>query len=357
MKNMNNDILTQAEAIELMKEIIQKENQKYNLDVNFGIVDFKTRLKHKLNQNQIHLEKGFKKWVKVFDIYEHQKSVVAICVFYRSIRIAFITDSHIIFKFLNDIHKRLDILLTSYHEFFHAKDDINVVDFIDNDLSINDINFYTFFSIVEDMIASEPEVVTYYRNNHDDFIREMGADLYAIEQTIDKHNLNSKEKKKLLKMKKDVLNKYNRYNTDFFVDQFFTYYISNWNNNRELDKEIFNIFYSNGHYRNLNEIVKNPKFELVYPKISEAIILSYSFLNTIDINQLNNDTKEYLLNIINNKIKNLSLIVDNKKSLSKINDLINHYNVKLDKDEEKLKYLVDLQNVIQENYKDNNKHV
>ena len=336
---MNKDILTQGEAVELMQEIIQKENYKYNLDISFGTVKFTNRLKHELNQNQINLEKGFKKWVKAFDIYEYEKSTRAICFCYHSIRISLVTDKHIVFKFLNDIYKRLDILITSYHEFFHALEDKKFADIKDNDLSTTDINFYTFFSIIETMIKHQPEVVIYYKNNHDDFIREMGADLYAIKQTIDKHNLNSKEKKKLLKMQKDVLNKYNRYNTDFFVDQFFTYYSENWANNRKFDKEIFNVFYSNGHYRNLNEIFKDPRFRLVHSKISEAIILSHSFLNTIDINQLNSDTKEYLLNIIKSKIKNLSLLVDNKKRLLY------------------LKYLINLKNVIKENYKDNNKHV
>ena len=392
---MNKDILTQGEAVELMQEIIQKENYKYNLDISFGTVKFTNRLKHELNQNQINLEKGFKKWVKAFDIYEYEKSTRAICFCYHSIRISLVTDKHIVFKFLNDIYKRLDILITSYHEFFHALEDKKFADIKDNDLSTTDINFYTFFSIIETMIKHQPEVVNYYKNNHDDFIREMGADLYAIKQTIDKHNLNSKEKKKLLKMQKDVLNKYNRYNTDCFVDQFFTYYSENWANNRKFDKEIFNVFYSNGHYRNLNEIFKDPRFRLVHSKISEAIILSHSFLNTIDINQLDSESKEYLLNIIQRNIKNLYLIIGNKKRLSnysidycsvKFNNILTKlfklyyentysgkliinpllkltnvkadiFNVKLDKEEEKLMYLIDLQNAIQENYKDNKKHV
>ena len=43
---MNKDILTQGEAVELMQEIIQKENYKYNLDISFGTVKFTNRLKH-----------------------------------------------------------------------------------------------------------------------------------------------------------------------------------------------------------------------------------------------------------------------------------------------------------------------
>lgn len=392
---MYKDILTQDEAIDLMHEVIKQENKKYNLDVSFGTVHFKTRLKHKLEKNNINLEKGFKKWKKAFDIYENEKSTRAICFCYHSIRISLVTDNHIIFKFLNNINKRLDILLTSYHEFFHALDDTKFADIKDIDLSTTDINFYTFFSIIEFMIASEPEVITYYQNNHDDFIREIGADLYAIKQIIDKQILNKKEKKKLLKLQKNVLNRYNRYNTDFFVEQFFAYYSANWNNNREFDKEIFNIFYSKGHYRNINEIIKDSRFKLVDPKISEAIILSYSFLNTIDINQLDSESKEYLLNIIQRNIKNLYLIIGNKKRLSnysidyysvKFNNILTKlfklyyentysgkliinpllkltnvkadiFNVKLDKEEEKLMYLIDLQNAIQENYKDNKKHV
>ena len=306
------------EAIETFKSIIKKESDEHNLNLKFISISLSDSVKELFEYHKIKLYKS-KHWKEAFSIYRNVKK----CFAYYDDQfnsVNFITDKKLIIKRL-DKYKKLKLIHTAYHEVFHAIDNKRIDDFYQKDMNVSSIGFDYFFSIIEAILWDIDEVSKRYNSNHDGFICEIQADLYGVEKAISNNRFHADDIYKLLLIKDNAEKEYKKYDTNFFINIFYKRYKDNWDKDERLNKRIFSMFYEEGDYKTLDEIVNHDEIKCVDARIVAAIITSDSFMESI-INKnyhisddIFNKVKGYIKYIgeENNRINKINEFYDNLK--------------------------------------------
>ena len=323
---MLHEKINKKNLLELFSDIIKHENKKYGLNLQFIHLSLKDRVKEVLKENKISIKRS-SDWIKAIDIYAYARDTVA---FYNSDfdNISLITDKRICL-ISDEKFNKAEMIETAYHEFFHALDKDRVDNFFYNDCRLNEIDFGYFFSIVEELVWSTSVVKNRYVTHPTDFICEIQADLYGIERTISNHKLNKTDINSLRRFKRGLKDKYENYDTDFFLDILYRYY----KNNTRVEvfkNEIFTVFYKSGEYRDINEIINDSRLSIIDNRITNSIITSSSFLEYLYDNSqnLNKSTIMYLIKLLESEIVRLNNKLDSKKKLESF-DGIEYYKKRL----------------------------
>ena len=306
--------VTQDNAIKLVSSIIEAENKKYGLDINFINLSLKDRVKELMRQENFVIKK-VSDYIQAFDIYKYVRNTIA---FYDSNfdTISLIKDKKLLLISVEEFNKA-EMIETAYHEFFHALDKDRVYQFYDFDCPIENIDFGFLFSIVEDIIWPLDEVQKMYHIDSENFLCEMQADLYGIDNTLSKHKLDIKSINSLKKFNDVLLERYENYDSDFFLDVLYKFYQEN--PEYELfDNQIFDIFYKDGVYKNIDEILNDPRTNLLDRNVLYSFLMCPSFLKTMINGEYNLDIEQYkqLFSMLENKIMKLNNRLDSKKKLN-----------------------------------------
>lgn len=180
---------------------------------------------------------------------------------------------------------------------------------------------------MEDIIWPLDEVQEEYRNNPTGFMCEIQADLYGIENTLSKHNVDSKSVSALKKFNSTVLERYDGYNSDFFLENLYKYYQCNYDCDF-FHNQLFDIFYKNGSYKGVDEILTDSRVVMLDKRILNSILVCPSFLNSM-VNgnySLNSAQYKYLFSLLDNEIIRLTDKLDSKRKLNE-DDSINYYKI------------------------------
>lgn len=316
---MFDEKFSKDEAIETFKSIIKKESDEHNLNLKFVNISISDKVKEVLKNNNIKLYRILD-WINAIIDYRMLRKCFAYYDEYLN-TINFITDKKIIIK-KSDYYNKINLIESAYHEVFHAVDKKRIDDFYQNDIDVRRIGFDYFFSIVESLIWNNYDVIIRYDLDHDSFISEIQADLYGVEKAISNNRFLSDDICKLLEIKNNAEKKYEKYDTNFFINELYQYYQEKWNEDDKLNKKIFSLFFENGSYRNINDIFNNDKIHCVDNRIVAAIITSDSFMDNFLGNHYHMSDDVY--NKVNSYIKYLG------KENSRI-DIINEFydNLKL----------------------------
>ena len=154
---------------------------------------------------------------------------------------------------------------------------------------------------------------------------EIQADLYGIENTLSKHNVDSKSVYLLKKFNSTLLERYDGYDSDFFLENLYKYYINNYDSDF-FSSQIFDIFYKNGSYKRIDAILNDSRVVMLDKRILNSILLCPSFLN-IMVNgnySLNSEQYKYLFSLLDDEIIRLNDKLDSKRKLNE-DDSIDYY--------------------------------
>lgn len=306
------------EAIETFKSIIKKESDEHNLNLKFVNISISDKVKEVLKNNNIKLYRILD-WINAIIDYRMLRKCFAYYDEYLN-TINFITDKKIIIK-KSDYYNKINLIESVYHEVFHAIDKKRIDDFYQNDIDVSRIGFDYFFSIVESLIWNNYDVIIRYDLDHDSFISEIQADLYGVEKAISNNRFLSDDICKLLEIKNNAEKQYEKYDTNFFINELYQYYQEKWDKDERLNKRIFSMFYEEGDYKTLDEIVNHDEIKCVDARIVAAIVTSDSFMESI-INKnyhisddIFNKVKGYIKYIgeENNRINKINEFYDNLK--------------------------------------------
>ena len=314
--------VTQDRAIELVRRIIESENNKYGLDIKFISLSLKDRVKELMKHDNFVINK-VTDYIYAYGIYKYVRNTIAYYDFNLD-TISLIKDKKILFTSLDKFNKA-EMIETAYHEYFHALDKDRVYQFYDYDCPLDNIDFGFFFSIVEDIIWPLEEVQEAYRINPTGFMCEIQADLYGIENTLSKHNVDSKSVYLLKKFNSTLLERYDGYDSDFFLENLYKYYINNYDSDF-FSSQIFDVFYKNGSYKRIDAILNDSRVVMLDKRILNSILLCPSFLNTM-VNgnySLNSEQYKYLFSLLDDEIIRLNDKLDSKRKLNE-DDSIDYY--------------------------------
>lgn len=212
-------------------------------------------------------------------------------------------------------------------KFFHALDERRLAHFWFDDVSVSEIYFGYFCSIMEDAIFSKKEIMDEYKNNHDGFMIEIQAEMYANAR-ISRDNLSDAEKKRLKKHEKYIKKLFTNYNFDLFFSCFFKCYQEELYNNPIYNRGLFKIIFNNGNFNNINEIIKHPEFSHIDSYLIKNIFKSTAFLKyliSIDY-EIDNEIIYYLKDILNQELNEMMADMNgSKKIIHKINVQVNNF--------------------------------
>lgn len=304
---MKKNIDTQT-AIEIFKSIIDSENKSYGIDVSFVTIKLRDLLRREISKKTYVLDKIIK-FLEVF--FDEQTTISR--YYPCNNEIIFVFDKKII-RIKENQFNSLDISITAYHEFFHALDERRVCFFKNNDVPIKEIDFTYFCSIIEDFISNCLEIIKKYQIDHDGFMTELQAEMYAILH-VKTNDIN--EQKTIKKIKKYLNKRFDEYDFDYFLSVFLKNYKLKSSEKNEYNRGIFKILFKNGEFNNLNDMIKNPSFGEINPYLLRRIITSLPFLQNI-INssyKLDNYTIEYLKKIIIYELSLIELRLKNRKGI------------------------------------------
>ena len=205
-----------------------------------------------------------------------------------------------------------DLIRTGYHEARHRYQD---------QVTMKKNQYESFLMNIEHIILQSHLGYYYYKNNHDSFMLEIDANIDSIDKTIEylkKYPEIYKEFQEYLEEKqKKYQNDYLVYNPRK-IFEILNKLIKN-NPDKILNKySTLSMFYnSDGTFKSISTILNNSNLNSVDKRIINIVLSSEAFLNQLDLENLNENEREYMINILKNTYQEEIKRQQNEQSYSK----------------------------------------
>ena len=197
----------------------------------------------------------------------------------------------------NTPHQLVDLLNTIHHEFRHSHQR-------EKQASYN-LFERLFISEIETYIMDKDR--SHYQNNHDEYLMEIDADLFSVKQTeefLKKYpEIYDKEKNYMDGVKNFYQFEKINYDSDKIWEKFYQLYKVNTENTE--NNEIINIFINKNtkEYNSIRDICNNKNISLLDEKTFCRILSSKSFLEQINIENLEETEIEILRRTIKYRLE------------------------------------------------------
>lgn len=282
-----------------INKVIEDEKKSYNIDFNFHVYSTSYYYINSINKAiktnfNLIKDKNITGYIKTVKEDIRESSVRKTKAFYNQE-----DNCIVILKDKND-NDLTNSLMTIYHEIRHAIQENRLLDDVSN--FVVDIEFIAKFNDYKCSVN--------YSNNakfHNKFFFEIDANIYSISKTleyINDNNIKDADMNLIQTRKSRAINYYNSYNFDYYLETAINsikkkdankedVYVHNLSKTNIIS--IFNTFLDyNFDFKNLDDIINNPKFLNIDEDTKNILLTSNLFLNSVHPNELSSNAKSIL---------------------------------------------------------------
>lgn len=271
------------------KLILQEESKQHGIDININPITIVEYYNSDIFKQQTKLKQIKEKY-----------TIIKPCGFFdpKTEKIIVFIDRLTKHQKADSIYILPTILFAVYHEYKHQ------LQFASKEIS----ELEEFIIKLEKHIAANK--TRDYNKNHEQYFIEISANLYAYNKTLEyiKNNEpNIYEQIKLYLETRWILNTKQcqiNYDPRKTFDKFYKYYKFKKIVMIYLDVAELDIFLDeNNNFKTLKSIINSCRTKNIDKTIVLSILGSESYLNQLDISKLNNEEKQFMLNIIDNVLE------------------------------------------------------
>lgn len=281
---LQNKNLTVEEMKKISQDIILVESKKEEIDIDIFPLTFVEYY------NSDIFKKKFKLMKPKDNIYNGLIPIIS-SGFYDSLekQIVVFLDKLLFMQKLGSGHQLVDLVEVSYHEFRHGYQHQKLVK--------NYKSFESAIIFMETVISSSS--LLHYNLYHDQYFKEIDANLFAIKKTEEVFKSNSQlyeQYRHYIESKKNEYEyDYMNYNFPFFFKKFNLIYQKHYSKISYAGTWLEAFYTKNGKFKTIAEIMNNQKFEKLDSRIKYVVLSSEEFINQLPFSTLDKDQKALIM--------------------------------------------------------------